>query len=126
MAASTQVRLGPPPQPSPQGGGSIFALTAAFLDAMCITRLKGGGSPRACSPLEGALHLALGVRGGERLALVVLALAAREADLDLGPVAGEVDAQGDQRVPALLDLADQAGYLLGVQQQLEIGRASCR
>src|SRR5215472_3917360 len=81
-------------------------------------RPDGGQCARAALPADGALHLALRVGLGKRLALVVLALAAAEPDLDLGVVAREVHAQRDQRVAALADLADQARDLLRVQQQL--------
>src|SRR5438105_15000237 len=60
----------------------------------------------------------LGVPFRDRLALVELALASGQADLDLGMVAGEVNAQRDERVTLLLDLADQARDLLAVQHEL--------
>src|SRR5205807_9612303 len=65
-----------------------------------------------------ALHLPLGVSCGDRLPLVVLPLAAGEADLDLGSVAHEVEPERDQRIALLPDLADQARDLAAMEQQL--------
>src|SRR5438445_342268 len=67
---------------------------------------------------HGSRDFPLGVPFRDRLALVELALASGQADLDLGMVAGEVNAQRDERVTLLLHLADQARDLLAVQQEL--------
>src|SRR5207249_10743160 len=65
-----------------------------------------------------ALDLSLGVALRDRLALVVLALATAQPDLDLGTIAREVHAQRDERVALLTHLADEARDLLAVQKQL--------
>src|SRR2546428_3400193 len=65
-----------------------------------------------------AIHLAPGVFGGDRLPLVVLALALGQPDLELDPVARPVEAQRDQRQAFLLDGDAQPNDLGLVQQQL--------
>src|SRR5437660_950025 len=67
---------------------------------------------------HGSRDFPLGVPFRDRLALVELALASGQADLDLCMIAGEVNAQRDERVTLLLHLADQARDLLAVQQEL--------
>src|SRR5215469_5538891 len=86
-----------------------------------VTRIAGAASTGPSSPNsapKGALHLPPGVGLGQGLPLVVLTLAAAESDLDLGTIVREVEAQGNQRIAALLHLAGQAGDLLCVEQQL--------
>ena len=51
-------------------------------------------------------------------ALVVLLLAFRQADIELGAAARPVQVERHQRVAGALDLADQARQFLAVQQQL--------
>src|SRR5690606_871506 len=74
--------------------------------------------PSAVAHPHGSLGLAGVLALTQRLALVELALALGQCDLDLGAPVGEVQLQRDQRVPAgrdgMLELAD----LLAVQQQL--------
>src|SRR5207245_2403682 len=67
---------------------------------------------------DGPRDLSLRVALRDGLSLVELPLAAGEADLHLGMVAREVDAQRDKCVSLLLDLADQARDLLAVEQEL--------
>src|SRR5919199_512126 len=65
-----------------------------------------------------ALDLAPRVALGHGVALVVGLLAAGHADLRLGPVVLEVDAQGHQRIAGALGDPGQMGDLLAMQQQL--------
>src|SRR5438093_7986 len=58
----------------------------------------------------------------DRRALVVLLLAARQADLELDPAFAEVQIERRERVTRALDLADQAVDLRPVQQQLARAR----
>src|SRR5438094_9424744 len=74
------------------------------------------------APPDGSRDLALGFPFGDRLALVVLPLAAPQPDLHLGVVAREIHPQRDQRVALLLDLSDQARDLFPVQEQLARAR----
>ena len=60
----------------------------------------------------------LGLALGDRLALVVVFLAACQGHLDLGPAALEVEQGRNQRVAALADLAADTVDLAAVQQQL--------
>src|SRR5215218_3151336 len=68
--------------------------------------------------LAGPGHLAFGVALGDRLALVVGALAPGQAQLDLDQLVLEVDAQRDQGQAALVDPGRQLLDLLAVEQQL--------
>src|SRR5438874_13023125 len=72
----------------------------------------------AASAARRALDLSLGVALRDRLPLVVLPLAPPQPDLDLRAIAREVNAQRDERVALLANLADEARDLLAVQQQL--------
>src|ERR671926_1374540 len=65
-----------------------------------------------------ALDLASRVALGHGVALVVGLLAAGHADLRLGPVVLEVDAQGHQRIAGALGDPGQMCDLLAMQQQL--------
>src|ERR671932_1718154 len=65
-----------------------------------------------------ALDLASRVALGHGIALVVRLLAAGHADLRLGPVVLEVDAQGHQRIAGALSDPGQMCDLLAMQQQL--------
>src|SRR4051794_5257827 len=67
---------------------------------------------------HGAVDLPGGVAGGERLPLVVGALAAGESDLYLRLAVLEVERQRHERQAALLRLPDELRDLLAVQQQL--------
>lgn len=75
--------------------------------------------PLALLPiLDRPLDLAAGFAGSDGLPAVVLLLALRETDLDLGMAAlGEIDAEGHEREPLLLGLADQFVDFLPMQQQ---------
>ena len=64
------------------------------------------------------LGLALGVACGEGLALVVVALAPRQPELDLRPPLLEVDAERDERQALLLGLARDLVDLVVVEQEL--------
>src|SRR5207253_9652670 len=74
--------------------------------------------PRLSAAPHASRDVSPGPRFRSRLALVELARASGQAKLDLGMVAGEVNAQRDERVTLLLHLADQARDLLAVQQEL--------
>src|ERR671932_2384397 len=73
----------------------------------------------AALPLgQRALDLASRVALGHGVALVVGLLAAGHADLRLGPVVLEVDAQGHQRIAGALSDPGQMCDLLAMKQQL--------
>src|SRR5205807_1083255 len=76
--------------------------------------------PAAAARAGGLLHLPLGLALAQRGALVVQLLAAGQADLDLDAAALEVDLQGDDRQALLGRLADHAGDLTLVEQQLAV------
>src|SRR5438552_2723606 len=76
------------------------------------------GRHRRLSPRpDGAVHLAFGVLGGDRLALVVLPLAPGEPDLELDPVARPVEAEWHEGQALLLDGDTEPDDLAFVQQQ---------
>ena len=56
---------------------------------------------------HGPVHLPFGVLSGRRLPLVIELLALGQADLQLDPGAAEVDGQGDEGVPVLLDAGEE-------------------
>ena len=68
--------------------------------------------------LHGAVHLPFGVPDGGRLPLVVELLALGQTDLQLGPGVFEVEGEGDQGVPVLLDLLVEPQDLPLVHQEL--------
>src|SRR5256885_154928 len=67
---------------------------------------------------ERAFDVALRFAGGERLTLVVLAFATRQAQLYLDHASLVVQRQRHDGVPALFRFARQPGDLAPVQQQL--------
>ena len=69
------------------------------------------------SLLHSPVDLTLGVTLSRGLSFVVKLFALAQAHLDLHPAALEVDAQGDQGIAVLLDLAEQAHDLALVHQQ---------
>ena len=68
--------------------------------------------------LHGAIHLAFHFALADRVALVVLLLAARQRQLDLGAPVLEVEAQRHQGEAAFFHFAGEARDLIAVQEQL--------
>src|SRR5579864_7629961 len=95
----------------------ICAQTRVIRAGNCAFVHKRGDKPPR-SAARRALDLSLGIALRDRLALVVLALAARQPDLDLRAIAREVNAQRNERVALLPHLADEARDLLVMEQQL--------
>src|SRR5215208_2672781 len=69
---------------------------------------------------HGAFDLAVSRPRGDLTPLVVLLLAACDSDLELDDAVLGVELEGDEGLPLLLALADEAVDLLSVQQQLAI------
>src|SRR5947207_11321041 len=90
------------------GVGVVMAIAPAALSAISLL---------ARAPHRDA-RLALGVLARDVLALVSLGLAATERDLDLRLAALEVDAHGNERVAAVLELALELVDLAAVEEQL--------
>src|ERR687898_1969167 len=69
---------------------------------------------------HGAFDLAVCCLLGDLTPLVVLTLAACDGDLELDEAEFGVELEGDEGLPLLLALADEAVDLLPVQQQLAV------
>src|SRR5690348_15293977 len=91
------------------------AMNRTFM-ALVLARGLACAHRSSAAHRAGDLPLRLALRDG--FSLVVLALAARQADLDLDVVARDVEAQRNHRVALLPQLADEARDLPLVQQQL--------
>ena len=103
-----QVELLPDPLPGCSGGRKCTCDVEEAREAEVLP--EGAGLPRrARSSAAGSVHalelaaerlllLAVGLLGGERVALVVGLLASRQGDLDLGAAVLEVERERDQRV----------------------------
>jgi hypothetical protein len=69
---------------------------------------------------HGTGHFAFRVALGERLATVLLFLASREGQFDLGPTVLEVELQGDDRERLGLCLVVQVLYLVTVHEEFAL------
>src|SRR3954447_9274162 len=113
MLSPTSALAGTAPTPPTSSSQPTTAIAAA-------RRRTVSGVLAAAAPRQRALHLALGLLLGQRLPLVVAALAAGQRNLDLGPAVLEVERDRHQGDAALLGLADETQDLGAVQQQLAL------